>query len=98
MRYRSRPALLRSEAGRALSHATPSWRSRAGPSVIVVSRQALIESGFSTVVCAPVFSERVGLPAQVPVGTPEALKRERHPVRWLDEHRETTADRFRRRT
>jgi mRNA interferase MazF len=40
----------------------------------VVSRQALVESGFSTVVCAPVFSERHGLPTQVPVGTTEGLK------------------------
>ena len=41
---------------------------------VVVSRQALVESGFSTVVCAPVFSERHGLPTQVPVGTAEGLK------------------------
>jgi mRNA interferase MazF len=40
----------------------------------VVSRQALVESGFSTVVCAPVFCERHGLPTQVPVGTTEGLK------------------------
>ena len=41
---------------------------------VVVSRQALIDSGFSTVVCAPVFSERLGLPTQVPVGPAEGLK------------------------
>jgi mRNA interferase MazF len=40
----------------------------------VVSRQALIESTYTTVVCAPVFSERHGLPTQVPVGPPEGLK------------------------
>jgi mRNA interferase MazF len=43
---------------------------------VVVSRQALIESNFSTVVCAPVFSERHGLPTQVPVGRAEGLKHE----------------------
>lgn len=41
---------------------------------IVVSRQALVDSAFSTVVCAPVFSERHGLPTQVPVGAAEGLK------------------------
>jgi mRNA interferase MazF len=40
----------------------------------VVSRQALIDSTYTTVVCAPVFSERHGLPTQVPVGPPEGLK------------------------
>lgn len=41
---------------------------------VVVSRQALIDSGYSTVVCAPVFSERHGLPTQVAVGVAEGLK------------------------
>jgi mRNA interferase MazF len=41
---------------------------------VVVSRQPLIDSNFSTVICAPVFSERHGLPTQVPVGAAEGLK------------------------
>jgi mRNA interferase MazF len=41
---------------------------------VVVSRQALIDSAFSTVVCAPVFSERHGLPTQVAAGAAEGLK------------------------
>lgn len=41
---------------------------------VVVSRQALVDSKFSTVVCAPVFSERHGLATQVPVGASEGLK------------------------
>jgi mRNA interferase MazF len=41
---------------------------------VVVSRQALIDSKFSTVVCAPIFSERHGLPTQVSVGPAEGLK------------------------
>ena len=45
-------------------------------SFVVVSRQALIESNFSTLVCAPIFSERHGLPTQVPVGIAEGLKHE----------------------
>jgi mRNA interferase MazF len=42
--------------------------------VVVVSRRELIESGFSTVVCAPVFTARHGLPTEVPVGAAEGLK------------------------
>ena len=41
---------------------------------VVVSRQALIDSIFSTVVCAPIFSARHGLPTEVPVGKAEGLK------------------------
>ena len=41
---------------------------------VVVSRQVLIESKFSTVVCAPVYTARHGLSTQVPVGVDEGLK------------------------
>jgi mRNA interferase MazF len=41
---------------------------------VVVSRQVLIDSRFSTVVCAPIYSARHGLMTQVPVGTDEGLK------------------------
>jgi mRNA interferase MazF len=44
---------------------------------VVVSRQVLIESGFSTVVCAPIYSAYDGLSTQVAVGTAEGLKHER---------------------
>lgn len=40
----------------------------------VVSRQVLIDSRFSTVICAPVYSAYEGLSTQVPVGTDEGLK------------------------
>jgi mRNA interferase MazF len=40
----------------------------------VVSRQALIDSRFSTVVCAPVFSSGQELSTQVPVGVDEGPK------------------------
>jgi mRNA interferase MazF len=43
---------------------------------VVVSRQALIESRFSTVVCAPIYSRRDGLATQVEVGPDEGLKHE----------------------
>jgi mRNA interferase MazF len=43
---------------------------------IVVSRQPLIDSTFSTVICAPVFTQWHGLPTQVAVGTAEGLKHE----------------------
>lgn len=45
-------------------------------SFVIVSRQALIESNYSTVVCAPIFTERYGLPTQVNVGIAEGLKHE----------------------
>lgn len=40
----------------------------------VVGRQAVIDSRFSTVVCAPVYSARHGLSSQVAVGVDEGLK------------------------
>jgi mRNA interferase MazF len=41
---------------------------------VVVSRKVLIESRFSTVICAPVYSAYDGLATQVPVGAGEGLK------------------------
>ena len=46
---------------------------------VIVSRQVLIDSKFSTVVCAPVFSSGEGLSTQVAVGPDEGLK---HPS-WI---------------
>ncbi|GAC1433492.1 MAG: hypothetical protein NVS1B11_16140 [Terriglobales bacterium] len=46
---------------------------------VVVSRQALVNSKFSTVICAPVFSTGEGLSTQIAVGTDEGLK---HPS-WI---------------
>ena len=43
---------------------------------VIVSRQPLIDSTVSTVVCAPVFTQYVGLPTQVSVGIAEGLKHE----------------------
>jgi mRNA interferase MazF len=43
---------------------------------VVASRPTLIESRFSTVICAPVFSSRDGLSTQVDVGPAEGLKRD----------------------
>ncbi len=43
-------------------------------SFVIVSRQALVDSKYSTVVCAPIFTERHGLPTQVNVGAEEGLK------------------------
>jgi mRNA interferase MazF len=43
---------------------------------VVVSRQALVESRFSTVVCAPVYGRRDGLASQVDVGIAEGLKQD----------------------
>ena len=41
---------------------------------VVVSRQALIDSRFSTIICAPVYSTRHGLATQVDVGLNEGLR------------------------
>jgi len=43
---------------------------------VVVSRQVLIDSRFSTVICAPVYSSYDGLSTQVKIGIPEGLKHE----------------------
>jgi mRNA interferase MazF len=43
---------------------------------VVVSRQVLIDSRFSTVISAPVFSSGEALSTQVSVGTDEGLKHE----------------------
>ena len=43
---------------------------------VVVSRQTLIDSRFSTVICAPVFTSGQGLLTQEAVGVDEGLKHE----------------------
>ena len=40
----------------------------------IVSRQELIDSAYSTLVCAPVYTNYEGLSTQVPVGVQEGLK------------------------
>lgn len=42
---------------------------------VIVSRQILVESKFSTLVCAPIYSRYDGLSTQVQVGVQEGLKR-----------------------
>ena len=46
---------------------------------VIVSRQVLIESRFSTVICTPVFTTGEGLSTEVAVGPAEGLK---HPS-WI---------------
>jgi mRNA interferase MazF len=46
---------------------------------VVVSRQVLIDSRFSMVICAPVFSNGQALSTQVVIGTDEGMK---HPS-WI---------------
>jgi mRNA interferase MazF len=46
---------------------------------VIVSRQILIDSKFSTVVCAPVFSNGQGLSTQVAIGPEQGVK---HPS-WI---------------
>jgi len=40
----------------------------------IVSRQVLLDSRFSTVICAPVFTNGEGLSTQVAIGPDEGLK------------------------
>jgi mRNA interferase MazF len=49
------------------------------PCFVVVSRQVLIDSRFSTVICAPLFTSGEGLSTQLAVGPDEGLK---HPS-WI---------------
>jgi mRNA interferase MazF len=46
---------------------------------VIVSRQVLIDSRFSTVICAPVFTNGEGLSTQIAIGPDEGLK---HPS-WI---------------
>jgi len=41
---------------------------------LIVSRQLLLNSNFSTAICAPVYSDYKGIPTQVEIGTDEGLK------------------------
>jgi mRNA interferase MazF len=41
---------------------------------VILSHQRLIDSNFSTVVCAPIHSQGLGLPTQVAVGPEDGLK------------------------
>jgi len=41
---------------------------------VVVSRQALLDSRFTTAICAPVFTSGQGLSTQVAIGPDEGLK------------------------
>ena len=41
---------------------------------VIVSRQVLLDSRFSSAICAPVYTAYDGLATQVPVGTDEGLK------------------------
>ena len=43
---------------------------------VVVSRQVVLDSRFSTVVCAPVYTQHDGLASQVSIGIEEGLKNE----------------------
>jgi mRNA interferase MazF len=52
----------------------PSGDAKRSRVFVVVSRDALVRSKFSTVVCAPVLSQGEGLATQVEVGPAEGLK------------------------
>jgi len=41
---------------------------------LIISRQAVIDNAFSTVICAPVYSKDDGFPTQVEIGVDEGLK------------------------
>ena len=43
---------------------------------LVVSRQVLLDSRYSTAICAPIFSAYDGLATQVPIGIEDGLKQE----------------------
>lgn len=41
---------------------------------VIVSRQVLVDSRFSAVICAPIYTRHDGLATQVPIGPDEGLK------------------------
>ena len=41
---------------------------------VIISRQELVENTYSTLICAPVYSNYEGLSTQVPIGINEGLK------------------------
>jgi len=41
---------------------------------LIVSRQTLIDSSFSNVICAPVYTKYDGYPTQIEIGVDEGLK------------------------
>jgi mRNA interferase MazF len=43
---------------------------------VIISRQALVDSRFSTLICAPVYSRHDDISTQVRVGTAEGLKKD----------------------
>ena len=43
---------------------------------VIVSREALLNTRFSSVICAPVYSRHDGLTTQVRIGVDEGLKRD----------------------
>lgn len=52
----------------------PAGDAKPARTFVIISRQGLVDSNFSTVVCAPIFTQRHGLPTEVPVGAAEGLK------------------------
>ena len=56
------------------SHASRGEDPRKQRVFVIASRQALIESKFSSVICAPVYSQHDGLSTQVSVGIAGGLK------------------------
>jgi len=48
---------------------------------VIVSRQVSIDSRFSTVICAPIYTAYDGLTTQAPIGPDEGLKHESS-IRW----------------
>lgn len=42
---------------------------------VIVGRQEVIESSYSTVICAPVYSNCLGIETEVEIGVDEGLKR-----------------------
>ena len=53
---------------------TPDNDPRAYRVYVVVSRRVLLDSNYSTVICAPVYTRHDGLSSQLEVGTDEGLK------------------------
>ena len=64
---------------------------------VVVSRQILLDSRLSTVICAPIYTTHHGLSTQVAVGIEAGLKHEKqYPLRRVGQPAKVGVDELRR--
>jgi mRNA interferase MazF len=66
--------MRRGELYRVKRPSTPDGDPKAYRAYVVVSRQVVIDSSYSSVICAPIYTHYGGHSTQIPVGINEGLK------------------------